>query len=377
MSVTITEVQSKSDRRKFVKFPAGLYKGNPYYVPTLVLDEMETLNEKKNPVFEFCELKMFLAWRNNKIVGRIAAFIHQRSNEIWNQKHARFGWVDFIDDNEVVDSLFAAAENWAKSKGMEAIHGPLGFTDLDHEGLLIEGYDRISTMATTYSYPYYKNQIERLGYQKDVDWNEYFLEVPSEAPERHQRIAGIIKKKYGLKVLKFQNLKQVTPYIDRVFNLLNEAYKPLYGFVPLTKKQIDYYVKMYVPLLRWDIVTIIIKEDTDEVVAFGIGTPSLSNALISSRGKLFPFGWFGLLKALKGKNNPVVDLMIIGISPEYQGKGVNAIIFVDFIVSAYNSGFRFAESNPELEMNNKMSSLWDGFNPENHKRRRAYIKHLK
>lgn len=377
MSVTITEVNTKADRLKFVKFPASLYKNNPYYVPSLVLDEMETLNENKNPAFDFCEIKMFLAYRENKIVGRIAVIINHRSNEIWNQKNARFGFVDFIDDNEVVDILFATAENWTKSKGLEAIHGPMGFTDLDHEGLLIHGYDRISTMATTYSFPYYKDQIERLGYEKDVDWNEYYIPVPNEVPERHKRIAQIVTDKYGLKVLKFKNLKQITPYVDQVFNLLNKAYEPLYGFVPLTKRQIDYYVKMYVPLLRWDIVTIVIKEDTDEVVAFGIGTPSLSEALKKSRGKLFPFGWIGLLKALKLKNNPVVDLMIIGIDPAYQGKGVNAIIFADFIVSAHNSGFKFAESNPELEMNNKVASLWDGFNAENHKVRRAYIKKLK
>lgn len=376
MAVTIKEVNGKSDLKKFVKFPIGLYKDSPYYVPSLVLDEMATLDTKKNPAFDFCDMQLFLAYRDNKIVGRIGAIINHKANEIWNQKRVRFGFVDFINDNEVVDALFKAAADWGKSKGLTEIHGPMGFTDLDHEGLLIEGYDRISTMSTTYSHPYYREQVERLGFEKEVDWNEYYIPVPKAVPERHQRIANIVKNKYGLKILKFENLKQITPYVDKLFNLLNIAYKPLYGFSPLTKKQIDYYVKIYVPLLRWDVVTIIIKEDTDEVVGFGIGVPNLSRALQKSRGKFFPFGWYHLLRDLKGKNNPVLDLMIVGIAPEYQGKGVNAMIFSDFIPSAYRCGFKFAESNPELEMNNKVASLWEGFDAEHHKTRRAFKKKI-
>lgn len=378
MSVIIKEINEndKALKKAFVKFPITLYKDTPYYVPPLVLDELETLNTKKNPAFDFCEMQLFLAFRDNKIVGRIAAIINNKANEIWNNKQGRFGFVDFINDNEVVNELFSAAEKWVRSKGMTTIVGPMGFTDLDHEGLLIHGYDKISTSATTYSYPYYRDQIERLGFEKEVDWKEFYIPVPSAVPERHQRIANMVAKRYGLKVLKFKNLKQIKPYVDKLFNLLNEAYKPLFGFTPLTKKQIDYYVNMYVPLLRWDVVSIIIKEETDEVVGFGIGVPSLSEALIKSRGKLFPFGWYRLLRALKGKKNKTVDLMLMGISPEYQGKGVNAIIFNEFIPSAHKCGFRFAESNPELEMNNKIVSLWDGFDAVNHKTRRAYLKHL-
>jgi len=376
MSVKIIEANDKSLKKKFVKFPVQLYKGNPYFVPPLIMDEMDTLNPDKNPAFDFCEQQLFLAYRDDKVVGRIAAIINHQSNEIWNQRHARFSFVDFIDDDEVVNALFKAAEDWAKSKGMDTIQGPLGFTDLDKEGLLIEGYDKIATMSTIYNYPYYKNQIERLGFEKDVDWHEYYIPVPEAVPERHQRISKIVADKYGLKLLKFNSLKQIAPYIDKLFNLLNIAYAPLYGFVPLTKRQIDHYVKMYVPLLRWDVVSIIIKEETDEVVAFGIGLPSLAKALQKSGGKLFPTGWYHLLKALKGKNNKVVDLLLMGVAPEYQGKGVNALIFNDFIPSAHKSGFRFAESNPELEMNNKISAQWDGFNAEHHKTRRAYTKKL-
>ncbi|MBK5720517.1 hypothetical protein JGH11_06500 [Dysgonomonas sp. Marseille-P4677] len=379
MSVLIKEVDEndKALKKAFVKFPIKLYQDCPYYVPSLILDEMDTLDTKKNPAFDFCEMQMFLAYKDDKIVGRIAAIINRKANEVWNEKHARFSFVDFIDDNEVVDSLFAAAIKWVKEKGMDAIVGPMGFTDLDPEGLLIHGFDQVSTMATKYSYPYYVTQIERLGFEKEADWNEYRIPVPSAVPERHQRIANMIATRYGLKVLKFKSLKQISPYVARLFKLMNEAYKPLYGFAPLTQRQIDHYVKMYVPLLRWDIVSIIIKEETDEVIGFGIGMPSLSRGLIKSRGKLFPFGWLPLLKDLKSKKNPVIDLLLIGIAPEYQGKGVNAIIFNDFIPSAYKCGFQFAESNPELEMNNKVASLWDGFNAENHKKRRAYIKQLR
>ncbi|MDU1892305.1 MAG: hypothetical protein E6767_16595 [Dysgonomonas sp.] len=377
--VIIKEVNNndKALKKAFVKFPINLYKDCPYYVPSLVLDELNTLNIDKNPAFDFCDMQLFLAYRNGQIVGRIAVIINRNANEIWNKKQARFGFVDFIDDKEVVDTLFDAAQKWAKDKGMESIIGPMGFTDLDHEGLLIKGYDKISTMGTTYSYPYYREHIERMGFEKDADWNEYYIPVPDSVPERHQRIANMVMQRYGLRVLKFKNLKQITPYISKLFSLLNDAYKPLYGFAPLTQRQIDHYVKMYVPLLRWDLVSIIIKEDTDEVLGFGIGMPSMSRGLIKSRGKLFPFGWYHLLKDMKSKKNPVVDLLLIGISPEYQGKGVNAIIFNDFIPSAYRCGFKFAESNPELEMNNKVASLWDGFNAENHKLRRAYIKYLK
>lgn len=363
--------------KAFVKFPIKLYKDCPYYVPPLILDELGTLNPKKNPAFDYCEMQLFLAYRNNEIVGRIGAIINHRANEIWERKSGRFGFVDFIDDNEVVDTLFAAAEEWMKAKGLDSIIGPMGFTDLDHEGLLIKGYDKISTMATTYSYPYYREQIERLGFEKDADWKEFYIPVPTETPERHRRIAEIVKTRFKLKVLKVKNLKQVTPYVDKLFRLLNIAYKPLYGFAPLTDKQIDYYVKMYVPLIRWDIVCIVIEEETDEVVGFGIGVPNLSTALQKSNGKLFPLGWLRLLKGLKCKNNRVADLMLMGVAPEYQGKGVNAIIFDDFIKSAYNGGFRHVESNPELEMNNKMVSLWDGFDAEQHKTRRAYKKHIK
>ena len=378
MSVTIKKIEynDKEAKKAFIKFPIKLYEHCPYYVPSLIIDELDTLDTKKNPAFDFCEIQLFLAYRENQIVGRIAAIINHNANTVWEERKGRFGFVDFIDDKEVVDTLFEAAEEWLKSKGMLEIAGPMGFTDLDPEGLLIEGFDKVSTMATKYSFPYYVDHIVRLGFVKEVDWNEYRMPVPKSVPERHQRIANMVMQRYGLKVLKFKNLKSVEPYVEKLFHLLNVAYKPLYGFSPLTQRQIDHYVKMYVPLLRWELVTIIIKEETDEVVGFGIGVPSLSEGLIKSRGKLFPFGWYPLWRDLKSKKNPVIDLMLIGIAPEYQGKGVNAIVFSDFIPSAFNCGFQWAESNPELEQNDKVASLWEGFNAENHKKRRAYKKNI-
>lgn len=254
MSVVIKEVTSKKELKKFVKFNIELYKGNPYHVPGLIEEEMVTLDKKKNPAFEVCDAIYFLAYKDGKVVGRIAGMINRRSNETWNQKHARFGFVDFIDDVEVVDALFGAVEKWAKEQGMEAIHGPMGFTDMDHEGMLIEGFDQIGTMATIYNYPYYPKQMERMGYDKDQDWHEFKIYIPDGVPEKHLRIGEIVKKKYGLKVMKFKNAKSIMPYAQKVFQTLNESYAPLYGFARLTQKQIDYYINMYIPMLRYDLV---------------------------------------------------------------------------------------------------------------------------
>lgn len=375
VDIRIVDENDIKTKRAFVKFPLTLYKDCPYYVPALTFEELNTLNEKKNPAFEFCEKKMFLAYQNNKIVGRICAIINHKVNEIWNSKNGRFSFFDFIDNKEVVDALFDAAEAWLISKGMTAIIGPAGFSGLDHEALLIEGFDHITTMASRYNYPYYQNHIERIGFKKEVDANEYQVLIPKDIPERHQRIANMVIRRYNLKILKFKNLKQVKPYVGKLFGLLNKAYAPLYGFAPLSDKQIEYYVKMYVPLLRWELVTIVIEAETDNVIAFGITMPSISRGLIKAKGKLLPFGWFHLLRDMKLKN-PVLDLLLIGIDPDYQGKGINAVIFSDLIPNVSKEGFVWAESNPELEVNSKVNSLWDGFETTQHKKRRFYKKNL-
>ena len=375
MSVEIKEVKSKKELKQYVKFGIDLYKGNPYHVPSLIEEEMMTLDPQKNPAFEVCEAVSYLAYKEEKIVGRITGMINRPSNEAWNQKRARFGFVDFIDDNEVVDALFKAVETWARQKGMEEIHGPMGFTDMDHEGMLIEGFDQLGTMATIYNYPYYPKHMERLGFQKDQDWHEFKIYVPDAVPEKHLRIGEIVKKKLGLKVVKFKNAKEIMPYARPVFHTLNAAFAPLYGFAPLTEKQIDYYVNMYIPMLRYDLVTLIIREADEAVVGFGISLPSLSKAMQKANGHLFPFGWIHLLKALKSKPK-VVDLYLTGVLPEYQNKGVNALLFNDLIPVYRKLGVVYAESNPELELNTAVQAQWDYFKREHHKSRRAFIKKL-
>jgi len=376
MAVKIIEVKDRSSLNKFVEFNIELYKGNPYHVPGLMEDELMTLRKDKNPAFEFCESVCYLAYKEDKIAGRIAGIINHRANETWNQKYARFSFLDFIDDEEVSKALFDTVEQWALQKGMNGIQGPLGFTDLDHEGLLVWGFDRLGTMATSYSFPYYMEHLEKLGYVKDQDWNEFLITVPKEVPDKHRRISEIVLKKYGLKVKKFKRINEIWPYAKRIFELWNEAYKPLYGYSGLSEKQINYYVKMYIPMLRLDLITLIIRESDDKVVGLAITMPSLSKALQKSRGRLLPFGWIHLLKALYGKGE-IVDLYIMGVLPEYQNKGVNALIFYDLIPILNRMGFLYAESNPELELNQKMQSQWADFEAKHHKTRRAFIKHLK
>jgi GNAT superfamily N-acetyltransferase len=375
MAVEVREVTQKKDLKRFVKFNIELYKDSRYHVPGLIDEELITLNKAKNPAFELSEAIYFLAYKDGKIAGRIAGIINRKSNEIRNQKAARFGFVDFIDDSEVADALFAAVEKWAGAKGMEELHGPLGFTDLDHEGMLIYGFDQLGTMATIYNYPYYPLHMERMGYVKEHDWKEYKIYIPVEVPEKHLRIGGIVKRKYGLKTLNFKSRKEIWPYADKIFHVLNEAFAHLYGVVPLTDKQIKYYVNMYIPMLRLEMITVIVREADDAVVGFGITLPNLSHALRKARGKMFPFGFIYLLKALYSKPK-VVDLYLAGVLPEYRGKGVNALLFNDLIPVYIKCGTEYAESNPESETNNAVQAQWDYFRREHHKTRRAFKKQL-
>ncbi|MDR1357583.1 MAG: hypothetical protein LBJ58_07945 [Tannerellaceae bacterium] len=375
MEIEVKEITGRKDLKKFVKFNIELYKDSPYHVPGLIDEELMTLSRTKNPAFEVSEAIYFLAYKGGKIVGRIAGIINNTSNEKWQQKAARFGFVDFIDDIEVADALFGAVEKWAKDKGMEEIHGPLGFTDMDHEGMLVHGFDLMGTMATIYNYPYYPVHMERMGYVKAQDWKEYKIYIPEEVPEKHLRIGEIVKNKYGLKTMKFKSRKEIWPYADKIFRALNEAYSPLYGVVPLTEKQIKYYVNMYIPMLRLDMITVIVREADDAVVGFGITMPNLSHALRKARGRIFPFGIIPLLWTLHS-NPRIIDLYLIGVLPEYQGKGVNALVFNDLIPVYIKCKVEYAESNPELETNNAVQAQWDYFKREHHKTRRAFKKQL-
>lgn len=378
MGIIITRVSTKKELKKFIRFNYELYKDNPYSVPDLCSDMVNTFTKGKNAAFEFCEAEYFLAYKDGKLVGRIAGIINHRANETWNKKEIRFGWVDFIDDPEVSSALFGAVEAWGKSKGMEQIHGPLGFTDFDAEGMLIEGFDQLSTMATIYNYPYYPVHMEKLGFEKDADWVEFKIFIPDAIPDKHRRISELIQKKYNLKIKKYTSGKKIAAdYGQAIFELMNEAYKDFYGFSALSQKQIDQYVNMYLPILDLRMVTLVVDAE-DKLVAVGISMPSLSEALRKAKGKLFPLGWCYLLKALFMKRRAkMLDLLLVAVKPEYQNKGVNALLFSDLIPIYQKLGFIFAESNPELEENGKVQAQWEYFETQQHKRRRAFTRKIK
>ena len=374
MAIIIKKVSSKKELKTFIRFNYELYKGNPYSVPDLYDDMLNTFSSKKNAAFEFCEAEYFLAYKDNKVVGRVAAIINNRANQTWDKKEVRFGWIDFIDDEEVSSALLKAVEDWGKQKGMDSITGPLGFTDMDAEGMLIEGFDQLGTMATIYHYPYYPQHMEKLGFEKDADWVEFKLYVPDQLPEKFVRISEIILQKYKLKIKKLTR-KEIKEkhYGQKIFDLINEAYAPLYGFSKMTQGQIDQYVNTYLPLLDLRMVSIVETED-GELVAAGISMASLSKALQKAKGRILPFGWFYLLKALFIKRPKVLDLLLVGVKPEYQSKGVNALLFYDLVPTFKKMGFVYGESNPELEENKKVQAQWSAFESVQHKRRRAFKK---
>lgn len=377
MAITIKKVSTSSDLKKFIRFNYQMYKGNPYSVPDLFDDMIKTFSKTKNAAFEFCDADYFLAYKDGKIVGRVAAIINKRANEAWNKKDVRFGWIDFIDDLEVSSALLKTVEEWGKERGMTHIQGPLGFTDFDAEGMLIEGYDQLSTMATIYNFPYYPEHMVKHGYGKDADWVEFKIDIPKEMPERYVRIAEMIMKKYNLRIKKYTSGKKLAAdYGQKIFELMNEAYSPLYGFAPLSQGQIDQYVKMYLPIVDLRMVSLVVDEN-EELVAVGLSMPSLSDALQKAKGRLLPFGWYHLLKTLFVKRPKTLDLLLVAVKPEYQSKGVNSLLFYDLIPVYQKLGFLNAESNPELEENGKVQAQWGFFNPTQHKRRRAFIKEIK
>ena len=376
MNITIKPVTSKKDIKQFICFNYDLYKDSPYAVPELYTDVRDTLDPTKNAAFEFCEAQPFIALKEGKVVGRIVAIINHKANAAWEKKVVRFGWVDFIDDAEVADALFATVEQWGKERGMTEVQGPLGFTDFDPEGMLVEGFDRIGTMATIYNYPYYPKHMERMGYEKDADWVEYLLTAPTELPEKHARITRIVKEKFGLRVVKYTSHKKLAQERGvAIFEMLNEAYAHLYGYSALSEKQIQQYIKAYLPLLDLRLVPLILDKD-DSLVGFAVLLPSLAKAFQKARGRMLPFGWWHLLKALKWNDTQTSEMLLIAVKPEYQGKGAVALLFADIIPIHHELGFRYSESNPELEVNTKIQSQWDYFERENHKRRRAYSKKL-
>ena len=372
----IRELQpTKKNLRAFTQFQIDLYDGNPYYVPPLVMDEVNTLDPLTNPAFDFCETALFMAYRDGRPVGRIAGIINRQLNELHHHKDARFGFIDFVDDHEVSAALLKAVEDWSHGKGMNKLIGPLGFTDLDYEGMLVEGFEELSTMATIYNYPYYPEHMELHGYRKESDWVEFLLTVPEKIPDRFTRVSEIVKKKFGLKVKKYSNRKRVKrEYGHALFHLINNAYKNLYQYAPLSERQIEHYIEQYLNLLNLDLLTLIV-DANDKLVGVGIAMPSMSRALQKSKGKFFPFGWYHLLKGLKGKNDRV-DLLLVAVDPDYQNKGVNSLLFTDLIPYFIANGYKYAESNPEMETNMKVQNQWESFESRQHRRRRSFSKRI-
>lgn len=379
-SIQIKRVETKKDLKRFIEFHYDLYKGNPYDVPNLYSDEVNTLSKNKNAAFDFCEAEYYLALKEGKIVGRVAAIINHKANEKWKKKDVRFGWIDFIDDIEVLRALFEAVEEYGRKKGMNDIVGPLGFTDMDPEGMLTWGFDKLGTMATIYNYEYYPQHMEKLGgWEKDNDYVEYYLVVPEKSPEKYTKIAEMVEKRYNLHVRKLTK-KDIFQggYGKKLFDLINLTYSDLYGFSELTDRQIDQYVKMYFPLADLDLVTVIEDGNKDNQLAgLGITIPSLSHALQKCRrGRLFPFGWWHLLRAIKFHKTDGVDLLLMGFLPEYRSKGANALLFADLIPRYVNYGFKWGETQVEMESNEGVQSQWGPLDPINHKKRRCYRRSL-
>lgn len=373
MSILIKEVLSDKELRAFIRFPVSLYRNNPYWVPTLISDEYSTLRRDKNPAFEYCQARYWLAYQDGKIVGRIAGILNQRHVEKWGQQRLRFGWFDFIDDPAVSAALLQTVETWAAELGLLAVHGPLGFTDLDREGMLVEGFTEVGTLVANYTYPYYPIHMEACGYKKDVDWVEYEIQIPPTRSKKIEDLACAVLQRNHMRLLDLKNKKELLPWAEQIFNLLNDEYSHLYGSVPLNDQQIKSYTQQYFGIISPDFVPLIVDEN-DRLVAFGIALPSLSRALQKCRGELFPFGFIYMLRALRKNNRG--DLYLVAIKSEYQRRGLNAVL-INRIHQVFNKiGITVAESNPELETNHAVQAQWKHFETRQHKRRRCYLKSI-
>ncbi len=374
MPIEIRPVETGRDLKRFVEFPFSLYRHNPYWVPPLLMDEYHTLRRGKNPAFEYCHAKYWMAWRDGRPAGRIAGIVNRRYIKIWGNKYARFGWVDFVDDPEVARALFGAVEAWAREQGMEGVHGPLGFTDMDHEGMLVDGFGELGTLAAIYNHPYYPKIVESLGYAKDVDWVEFEVRVPERIPEKAERVERIVMQKTGVRVLEAKRAKDMLPYAHEMFEVLNSAFAGIYAFVPLDEKQINMYIKQYFSFIMPDYTKILL-DANGRVAGFVIGMPSLSRALQRARGRLLPFGFVHLLRAVSRRNKQI-DLYLGAVRPDLQGKGADALLMTEMARSAIRNGIVTAETNIELEENVRVQSHWKYFESRQHKRRRCYIKKL-
>ena len=372
-NVCIKKVTTKKELEMFINFPLDLYSGNEQYVPEMANDVRDSFNPEKNHGLKFSEIQAFIAEKDGKVVGRIAGIINSRANKKWNTSIVRFGYIDFIDDLDVSKALLDTVAKWGKERGMTEIQGPLGITDFDKEGMLVEDFDRLGSMIDIYNYPYYPQHMEAHGYSKIVDWLQIRVEIPSEIPLRYARVAKLSSEMYGLKVRKVTLQEAFNGEGRRVFELMNQAYAPLFGYSSFTPNQVDYFLKMYLPVADMDLIPLV-ENEKGELVAAAVTMASMSKALQKSKGKLFPTGWWHMLKALKIKHEDTVNMMLIAVRPDMQGLGVNALIFNDLIPIYNKKGYKYAETGPQLEDNVKELSQWKPLNPETLKRRRCYGK---
>ncbi|MCR5709963.1 MAG: GNAT family N-acetyltransferase [Bacteroidales bacterium] len=372
MTVTVKEIHSRRELRRFITFPEKLYKDNPYWVHSLHSDEFDTLGDK-NPALEFCERALYLAYKDGRAVGRVAAIINHNANRRWNEEVVRFGWIDFIDDLEVLRALIGAVESWGRARGCVKIKGPLGFSDLDKEGLLVEGFDHLSPFTVIYNYPYYGERLEQLGFVKDADWTQKIVDIPDEVPQ--MQYVPLVEQRFGLHAVTDMSMKEMGKKFGvDLFHLINTSFAELYEYSPLSDKQIDSYLKVYIPILNKDFVAVIVDSD-DQVAGFAFCVPSLSKAFRKARGRLFPFGFIHILRALK--KNDSIDALMIGVLPQYQGKGASLLIFKYLLESCHKYGIKRMYANPQLETNHKVQSLFDGMMPTHEfQRRRSYVKSL-
>jgi hypothetical protein len=376
MSITVKEVLNKNDLKTFVKIPFALYKGNPFWVPQLINDDMEIFNRAKNPAFENADARLFLAYRDGKAVGRIAAILSRVANQKYKTRNLRFGWFDLPDDPETAAALFKVVEDWAKELGMETLTGPHGFCDLDPQGMLVEGFDQQPTIGGYYNFPYYQKLVEGQGFQKEVDYVEFRCQVPNDMsafPEKLLRLSDRIQERGGLRLLKFKNKKEILGRAEELFHLLDEAFEEIYGAVPLTEKQVHYFIKKYFSYVDKDLIQAVVNEK-NEMVGFMIAMPSFSLAFQKAKGSLLPFGWWHILRAMK--KSDTLDFYLAGIRKAYRGLGVDLLMVVQMARGAVAKGFCFTESNQELETNSKIQAQWKYFNPVQHKRKRIFKKVL-
>lgn len=376
MSLEIKKVSGRKALRQFVLFPERLYRNNPYYVPKIFFDEMGTLDAASNPASDFCKFELYMAYLDGVPAGRVAAIINYKANEAWNHDEVRFGWFDTIDNPDVARALIAAVEDFGRANGMDHIVGPLGFTDFDPEGLLVEGFDQISTLPLFYSYPYYQKYIEGMGFEKDADWLEYVIRIPEKLPEKFERVANIVRERYDFRVRQVtRKLIRKEDYAHKIFQLLGETYKDLYEYTVLPVNLADKYIGFYLKILDLRYLSVV-ENSNGELVAFGITMPSLAKALQKSRGRIFPFGWWHLLKALFIKHSDVAELLLMGARPDVRKTGVTALVVEDILRKYNEMGIKWAETNAELEDNHSIRNHFDDFERIQNKRRRSYKKKL-